>query len=573
MVEMEQLRKENEILRQEQQQSLSEIRKLKRSVKLLEGTIERNRISAIARDSLSRTIDEKRTELERYMNLLLGNCPDMILLFDRDEQLAYCTESFLAACDLPSFGLVKGMSYKNLFKPYEDKSFTETLVSIYRHIYENKATVEFSARISFSAEGTPRYYSVHVTPMLDVNGGAEGSMIIFSDTTDFLLAQQEAEKANESKSKFLATVSHEIRTPMNAIIGLSEMLKTTGLDDKQREYLRNIQHSSAVLLNLINDILDFSKIEAGKLEVVPEPFKSEGFFENIQSMFEFMFANKGLTFTTAFDSSIPKVLIGDEDLIRQILTNLLNNALKYTKEGGVSFDAAVDKTGQVVFCITDTGVGIAPEAIPILFNAFERLDHSQNKGVVGTGLGLAITKRLCDLMNGTIEVTSVYGRGSSFTVTLPLSAGSKEDFSPAEVFGGALEFAASDAKVLVVDDIDINQQITAYMLEEFEITPDFASTGRQAVEKAAAQRYDLILMDHMMPEMDGVEATALIRETSGLSKDVPIIALTANAVSGAKELFIENGFSGFLSKPIDSKDLAECLRQWLPPNKVKHIEK
>lgn len=565
--ENEQLRRDNEALQRETQQNAIEAKKLNRTIKLLEVAIERNKVSAAAKDNLSRTIDEKRSELERYMNLLLGNCPDIILLFDRDGRLAYCTESFLTACRLPSFGLIRGTPYHQLFAAHKEKSLTEALVSTYRHIFEDKKTTEFSATIGFSPESTPRHYSVHVTPMLDVNGGAEGSMIIFTDTTDFLLAQQEAERANASKSEFLATVSHEIRTPMNAIIGFAEMLKTSKLDNKQHEYLKNIQNSSVVLLNLINDILDFSKIEAGKLEIVPEYFISDGLFKHVQSMFELMFEKKGLAFVYEYDPNIPKVLLGDEGRIRQILTNLLNNALKYTKEGTVHFRAHVDDTGQIVFRVTDTGVGIAPEAIPFLFDAFERLDSSKNKGVVGTGLGLAITKRLCDLMGGSIEVSSEYGKGSSFAVTLPLPSGSEEDLPP-ESISEAAKFIASDVRVLVVDDIDINLQITAYMLEVFEITPDFAMNGRQAVEKASERRYDLILMDHMMPEMDGVQATTLIRSTPGPSRDAPIIALTANAVSDAEGLFMKTGFNGLLPKPIDSKYLAECLLQWLPPSKI-----
>ncbi len=564
------LQQQNDALQQEVRQSTIEAKRLNRTIKLMEGTIERNRIAAAAKDTLSRAIDIKRSELERYMNLLLGNCPDMILLFDQNEQLAYCTESFLTACRVPSFGLIKETPYSDLFAPYEDENLTETLVTTYQHIYEHKETVEFSATLRFDSTQPPRHYSVHVTPMVDENGGAEGSMILFSDTTDFILAQREAEMANASKSDFLATVSHEIRTPMNAIIGLSEMLKTSGLDDQQHEYLKNIQHSSAVLLNLINDILDFSKMEAGKLEIIPEYFASAGLFRHIQSMFELMFEKKGLTYSTYYDNAIPEVLYGDENRIRQILTNLLNNALKYTQEGMVDFSVHVKDSYEVVFRVTDTGVGISPEALPLLFNAFERLDHAKNKGVVGTGLGLAITKRLCDLMGGTIEVSSEYGVGSSFSVTLPLPAGTAQDLPP-EAISEAAGFLAPEVRVLVVDDIDINLQITAFLLEAFQITPDFASNGKQAVEKATRQKYDLILMDHMMPEMDGVEATTLIRKTTGPSRDVPIIALTANAVSGAKELFLASGFNGFLSKPIDPKSLADYLLQWLPAGKVERL--
>jgi CheY-like chemotaxis protein len=355
---------------------------------------------------------------------------------------------------------------------------------------------------------------------------------------------------------------------MNAIIGMSSMLKSTSLDEKQHEYLKSIQDSSHVLLTLINDILDFSKSEAGQLELVEGYFRLSRLVDHQQSMFEPMFRQKGLDFSCKYEESLPEVVFGDDMRIRQILTNILNNALKYTKEGYVRFLADREPDGTVRFAVTDSGVGIRQEDVARLFTAFEQLDIVRNKGVIGTGLGLAITKKLCDLMGGEIEVVSEYGKGSCFTVRLPLEAGT-EDQLPPELRKEALRFVAPDARILLVDDIEINLQITAYMLEIYQIKPDFAMNGRQAIQMAEESQYDMILMDHMMPEMDGVEATRIIRSLDGYAQRAPIVALTANAVSGAMEMFLANGFNGFLSKPIDDDALAECLLRWLPEEKIR----
>ena len=571
MDELERLRQENERLQEENKQAVLAAKKLARTVKLLEGQLERNTKSAAAKDSLSRVIAEKRSELERYMNLLLGNCPDMILLFDKDERLAYCTESYLRVRGLASFGLAKGMGHQQLFEGCGDEAFISALAATYRRVYQEKRAVDFTGALDFGCTGAPRQYSVQVSPMMDENAAAVGSMIILTDTTEIRRAQQEAERANSAKSDFLATVSHEIRTPMNAIIGLANMLKDTGLDERQQGYLRNIQESSGVLLNLINDILDFSKIEAGKLEITPGYFRTADLLNHLQSMFSLMFEQKGLAFVCQFDPALPEVLYGDDTRVRQIVTNLLNNALKYTPAGAVTFHACWGADKQLVLAVSDTGIGIEAEEIPRLFSAFERLDHTRNKNVVGTGLGLAITKRLCQLMDGSIDVVSEHGAGSTFTVRLPLPTGTPADLPP-EDRAEAIRFIAPTARVLLVDDIAINLEITAYMLDDYKIQHDFAANGREAVEKAAQCPYDLILMDHMMPEMDGVEATLAIRAAGGPGSRVPIIALTANAVSGAVEYFMGNGFNGFLSKPVDDTALAQCLLQWLPKDKVRRVE-
>ncbi len=558
---------ELERLREEFAQLSSAYKKQGRTLALAQQQIERNKTAAAAKDSLSRVISAKRSELERYMNLLLGNCPDIILLFDESGRIVYCTESFLKLCRVQAFGLLAGKTVMELLSPYASPAFLEHLERVLARIYAEKHTADFSDAVDFSRTGDTRNYTIQITPMLAESGTQAGLMVIFTDTTEILRAQRAAEQANAAKSDFLATVSHEIRTPMNAIIGVSEMLKSTGLTAQQRDYLSSIQSSSHTLLNLINDILDFSKIEAGKLELLPEYFRLWGLLEHLRALFALMFKQKGLAFSCEFAADLPQVVFGDEKRIRQVLTNILNNALKYTKTGGVWFRVLPAGDGKVRFEVQDTGVGILEEAVPRIFNAFEQLDEVRNKGVIGTGLGLAITKRLCDMMDGEITVQSVFGEGSCFAVLLPLPAGSEGDL-PSEGTKDCLDFEAPDARVLVVDDIDINLQVALFMLEQFGIRAETATSGKQAVELAGSTRYDLILMDHMMPEMDGVEATKAIRAMGKKSAAVPVVALTANAVSGAMQMFLENGFNGFLSKPMDEASLASCLLTWLPEDKI-----
>lgn len=561
--ELDRLKNELEMLRTEYNTISRKNKQLGRELRIAQNQLERNKEAAAARESIGRVIAAKRSELERYMNLLMDNCPDVILLFDRDGRTAYCTTSFLRRSGIPAAGIVQGMHYQELLEPYIESEFRGRIDKVLTDVYDDNRTIELSEVIDFGRGGTARNYSIQITPMLGEDGETEGAMAFFHDMTELMNAKQEAERANAAKSDFLATVSHEIRTPMNAIIGLAGMLKGTGLNDKQNEHLTNIQNASNVLLNLINDILDFSKIEAGKMEIFPEYFKLDGLLSSLRSMFETMFSQKRLEFICRFDPNLPNVLLGDEARIRQVLTNILNNALKYTEKGWVIFTVGRCPDDKLLFAVEDTGVGIKQEAMSRLFSAFEQLDQVRNKKIGGTGLGLAITKRLCELMDGTIQAESEYGAGSCFSVTLPMIAGTVEDL-PSESKADLIEFEAPGARALVVDDIEVNLVIASAMLESFGIQIDLAASGAQAVGMARDNHYDIILMDHMMPEMDGVEATRLIRAMDGEISDVPVIALTANAVSGAKEMFLANGLNELLSKPMDETALAQCLLRWLP---------
>jgi len=541
-----------------------EVKMLTRSLEREQAFIRRNKVNIDARKQFSEIVLAERSTLEKNMNLLLQNSRDFIIFFDTDGRIVFCTDSFLKANNLAGFGLLKGKFFGEILGGLVPDAFIEGARHIVQahQVGDGTSMLESQFQADFAQGGTYRDYKAELSVMVNEANESEGFVVIIYDITDFSQARREAEQANAAKSDFLATISHEIRTPMNAIIGLADMLEGTSLDARQSELLSKVQNSSTAMLSLINDILDFSKIEAGKLELIEEYFDFYELLDVVKSVFELMMAQKDLHFTCDFARDLPEVVCADSKRIRQILTNILNNAYKYTASGTVTFSVSVAEGGMTRFAVADTGIGIREEERPKLFNEFQQLDVVRNKHISGTGLGLAITKHLCEILGGSVGVESVYGKGSTFTVLLPLKAGVRDDL-PHQVDEG-IGFTAPKARILIVDDVEINLEIVSFMLEPFEVQIETAANGEHALGLAATNHYDLILMDHMMPVMDGIEATRRIRALDGEKGQVPIVALTANAISGVEQMFKDAGFDGFISKPIDGTILARSLHRLLP---------
>ena len=394
--------------------------------------------------------------------------------------------------------------------------------------------------------------------------------------------QRNAEAANEAKSIFLANMSHEIRTPINAILGMNEMILRENSNEQIEEYAKNIRSAGNSLLYLVNDVLDISKIESGKLEIMENIYELSSFIHDCYSMVAEKAEKKGLELIVSCNPKLPSKLKGDESRLRQVVTNILSNAAKYTEKGSItlSFDS-YDQDGKLMLVINvkDTGIGIKEENIEKLFTQFTRLDMEKNRNIEGTGLGLSLAKRLTDLMDGKIEVQSIYGVGSSFTVTIPQQVVDAEpigDFhqkysSLADKAGKYHQsFEAPDAKVLVVDDAIVNLKVIVNLLKSTKIQVDTASSGKQCLEMASQNAYDLIFMDHMMPEMDGIETFAKMRELKDSpNENTPVIMLTANAITGVREQFLQAGFTDYLSKPVSGDTLENMLLKHLPKEKCR----
>ena len=379
-------------------------------------------------------------------------------------------------------------------------------------------------------------------------------------------------EASRMKSSFLANMSHEIRTPMNAIIGMSEFLQQEHLSDHQMGFVNDINTSARSLLAIINSILDMSKVEAGKVSLTPVNYDFYAFMDNIRSMLKYMADRKGLGFRFETSGELPKYLFGDDVRLRQILTNICGNAIKFTEKGYVSLrvisQTALDMSEKLLFEIMDTGYGISKEEMPKIFNAFEQVDTYENRELIGTGLGLYICKTYVEMMNGKIMVESEYGHGTTFTVELPVIKGSAEKIAFKEDPREDQALTAPEAKILVVDDNEFNRKTIVALLSLFHIGAKSVSSGRNAVEFIKKEDFDIVFMDHMMPDMDGIEAVNEIRKLGAQYENLIVIALTANAIYGAKDMFLSNGFNDFISKPVEMKDFKKILLQWLPKEKI-----
>lgn len=552
--------------------------------------------------------EHEKSQQENMINSLAANYRSVYYVdLDRDEAICYRRDEMIAGA--PEVG--ERFPYHRKFAAHAARSIKPE----YREGYFRCIDPEeirrrlaeepiFTYRYLSERNGEERYEQIRISAANTVANGADAIIhavcVGFADIDaeirsalqrkieleNALQAAEEsgraAEAANRAKTAFLSMMSHEIRTPINAVIGMNEMILRESDEENVLTYAENARTASMSLLSIINDILDFSKIEAGKMEILPMDYDLPSLVNDLVNLVRFRAEERGLALYVKVDPDTPHALVGDEIRIKQIITNLLTNAVKYTEKGSVSFSVGFHQTAQdeiaLDVSVTDTGRGIREDEMEKLFAAFDRLDAEKTRKIEGTGLGLNITQQLLELMGSRLEVRSVFGKGSTFSFSLPQKV---LDWEGVGNFSAALKrmegrrvrqnagFVAPNARILVVDDAPMNIAVISGLLRRTKIFVDTAASGEECIEKFGANHYDLVFLDHQMPGMDGMKTLSeLQRLYPGKTKDTPIISLTANAVFGAKEEYLAAGFTDYLSKPVMPDALDEAILKHLPADKL-----
>ncbi|MCI7790132.1 MAG: response regulator, partial [Lachnospiraceae bacterium] len=495
--------------------------------------------------------------------IMLNNLKNGILFFDDKQNCIYANDT-----------LCKMIGVKNdldkVEKIVKEKSNAD-------NIHDQEYTTWYE---DIEINGELKNYKVECHNIYDERNIYVGCCINVSDNTQlkkyYEMEVNIAKNASKAKTDFLSRVSHDIRTPINSISGMNEMILRECKDKKIMEYAYQISESAEMLLNLINNVLDFTKIEAGKMTLVNREYDTRKMLEGIVDIISIQASKKKIDFVYHISSDLPAKLYGDDVRISQIIMNLLSNAIKYTSEGSVTLTVKKVHDGEgsaeIFVSVKDTGMGIKEEDLSKLFNAFERFEEVKNHSIQGSGLGLNIVSYFLQMMNSNLEVDSEYGKGSDFSFVITQTI---VDETPIETFDSKVQnnenyeyqalFTAPDAKILVVDDNEINRFVFVSLLSATKVQVDEAESGIKCLEMTKKEKYHMIFMDHMMPEMDGIETFHKIKEDeNNLCRDIPIVALTANAIEGARQMYLDEGFNAYLAKPFDPEEVETLIRDSLP---------
>jgi PAS domain S-box-containing protein len=523
-------------------------------------------------EDLKKALNISRIKAEQ-LNTLINTIPAMVFFKDLNLNYLIVNQAFLNFVQHYEVEVI-GKKANEIIPGYDNanqnQKIEKEVIEKGKHVYN---IIE-----EISRNNKTFWVSTNLAPVTDNNGERIGLIGVARDITEQKINEAELKKAKElaeqgmqAKSLFLANMSHEIRTPLNGIIGMSQILKRSNLNENQYEHLNTIISSGDSLLSLINDILDFSKIEAGKIEFVNDDFSIEEIIKDISNVLKIKAEEKGLEFFYNISDDVPEGFSGDKNRIKQIILNLANNAVKFTDKGSVSINVELIKklkqSNKIKISVCDTGIGISKEKQNKLFKRFSQLDASTTKIYGGTGLGLAISKKLTEMMNGKIGLTSKLGEGSTFWVTLKLNTPLKKITTNNDIEKESHKVELKKhLKVLLAEDNIVNQKIASHNLKNLEYEVDIAQNGEIAVNKYLEGKYDLILMDIQMPVMNGYDASLKIRKIEKSEPEkghIPIIALTANAMKGDMEKCLNAGMDAYLSKPFKPNDLLTVLKKFI----------
>lgn len=517
---------------------------------------------------------EKNTELTKLYHLvqiseekyraLIEYSNDLIFSFDDSGKFIFVNAAYASTISRMPSELID----KTIFEIFPGTE-GEIRWQHIKDIFINGLSKTFDA--SFNIDGVQRYF-ITTAKLITLSDNKKIVICISRDISDrkhwedtIIKAKEDAEIANKAKSRFLANMSHEIRTPLNGLLGMSELLEMSGVTESQQKYIDIMKYSGDILLSVINSILDLSKIESGKMEIDEMEFDFAALAKNTAETFSHQASSKNIEFKVNISDSFSKTYFGDKNKIRQVLVNLLGNAIKFTEKGSVSIDiehsVQSNREDSVKIIISDTGIGIPQNQLKNLFTYFYQVNYSSTRKYGGTGLGLAISKKLIELMDGSITVTSMEGKGSTFSIYLPLKKYTDSNISSRRNRFNTMSLSEdlSQKSLLLVEDNPINAEITAAMLEKYFKKIDFAANGKEALKNVIEKKYDIILMDLEMPELDGISATLEIRNISGYS-DIPIIAVTAYSTQNNKEKCLAAGMNDIITKPFSQHELLTKIK-------------